>query len=140
MSEAVRVRLTTPHWDSEKRLYRPGVRDLPIELARAWGYVSEPEPEPVVETTDPDEAGAGESDGDSGEGEPNEGEPGEEGLSGRQSWAEIRQLPDDFPARDLLLAGGYETVEAVEAASDAELRELKGVGPAALRDIRAAFD
>lgn len=34
----VRVTLKTPHWDTEKRLYRPGVYDLPESLAIAWGY------------------------------------------------------------------------------------------------------
>lgn len=48
-------------------------------------------------------------------------------------------LPDGFPARDLLIAGGVMTLDAVRAASDHQLRQIKGIGPAAVRNIRAAL-
>lgn len=53
--------------------------------------------------------------------------------------AECTPLPDDFPVRDLLIAGGITTIEAVREATDKDLRALKGIGPAAVRDIRAAL-
>lgn len=49
-------------------------------------------------------------------------------------------LPDGFPARDLLIAGGVMTLDAVRAASDHQLRQIKGIGPAAVRNIRAALE
>lgn len=42
----VRIKLTSPHWDSEGRLYRPGERDVPTAVAVAWGYVDTGEAAP----------------------------------------------------------------------------------------------
>jgi hypothetical protein len=39
---------------------------------------------------------------------------------------------------DLLISGGFKTPDAVKVASDEELREVKGLGPAAVKRIRKA--
>lgn len=51
------------------------------------------------------------------------------------------ELPADLaaPARRALRAAGYETLEQLASAPDEELRRLHGVGPKALRQIRAAL-
>lgn len=49
-------------------------------------------------------------------------------------------LPDDFPARDLLVDAGYEYVEAIEGMSDEDLLDVHGIGPATLEDIRTACE
>ena len=46
-------------------------------------------------------------------------------------------LPDEFPQRDKLAAGGIESYEQLDAATDEELRAVEGVGKAALTAIRA---
>ncbi|MBA3891542.1 MAG: hypothetical protein H0X64_13530 [Gemmatimonadaceae bacterium] len=46
-------------------------------------------------------------------------------------------LPEDFPHRDALQAAGYHTLEIVKNATDAELRAVPTIGPAAIRAIRA---
>lgn len=48
-------------------------------------------------------------------------------------------LPDEFPAREALVGGGYNTLADVRAASDEELDGLPGVGPATIREIRDAI-
>lgn len=50
----VRITLATPHWDAAGRLYRPGERDVPVEVAEAWGYVPS-EPEQVVDSDIPED-------------------------------------------------------------------------------------
>jgi len=47
-------------------------------------------------------------------------------------------LPQDFPSRDALIAGGYDSLAKVKAASDDELHAVKGIGNASLEKIRAA--
>ena len=47
-------------------------------------------------------------------------------------------LPEDFPGRDELVAGGFSTLGAVKAASDEDLDAVPGIGPATLKEIRAA--
>jgi hypothetical protein len=47
-------------------------------------------------------------------------------------------LPEDFPARALLVAGGFDTRAAVTAATDAQLVALDGVGEATVAKIRAS--
>lgn len=61
--------------------------------------------------------------------------------------------PSDLPSREMLTvapvlasdvseklaAGGYDTVEAIRAATDAELLAVKGIGPAAVAAIREAY-
>jgi hypothetical protein len=47
------------------------------------------------------------------------------------------ELPEDFPARDKLIEGGFDTLEKVQDASDEELLEIKGVGEATVTSIRA---
>ncbi len=42
-------------------------------------------------------------------------------------------LPDDFPHREDLIAGGYETVESIEAADD--LTKVKNIGEAGEKEI-----
>lgn len=45
-------------------------------------------------------------------------------------------LAHDFPSRKILLEHGYYTPETVQAASDDELNDLKGISDAKLADIR----
>lgn len=45
-------------------------------------------------------------------------------------------LPADFPARDALVTAGLGTAEAVRTASDADLTQVEGIGPATLKTIR----
>lgn len=47
-------------------------------------------------------------------------------------------LPEDFPARDLLVAAGHKTIGAVEAHADT-LLAIPGIGPKTHDDIRAAL-
>lgn len=47
-------------------------------------------------------------------------------------------LAEDFPAREALVGGGFDTPEKVKAASDDDLLALDGVGPATLTKIREA--
>lgn len=47
-------------------------------------------------------------------------------------------LPDDFPHRDALAGAGITTVEQLAVTTDTELRAIPTIGPAAVRDIRAA--
>ncbi|MFW6079537.1 MAG: hypothetical protein ACODAE_07950 [Gemmatimonadota bacterium] len=48
-------------------------------------------------------------------------------------------LPDDFPARDLLVGAGLTAPAAVDEAPDEDLLAIKGLGPAKLDEIRAAL-
>ena len=47
-------------------------------------------------------------------------------------------LPDDFPARDILTAAGFDSLEAIASATDDELLAVKGIGKATVRQIREA--
>lgn len=47
-------------------------------------------------------------------------------------------LPDDFPEAQALRDAGYRTRQAVRDATDAELREVPGIGAKRLEAIRAA--
>lgn len=47
-------------------------------------------------------------------------------------------LPEDFPGRDDLAAGGLTTLAAVRAASDEDLEAMEGIGPATVKKIRGA--
>lgn len=64
---------------------------------------------------------------------PREGAPTPEGP------AEGTPLPEDFPARSLLLAHGYATLEAVRDASDDALLGIKGIRKKLLEEIRHAL-
>lgn len=55
-----------------------------------------------------------------------------------QAGRSTEPLPEDFPARDLLVARGWKTVGAVELHAD-ELTEVEGIGPATDTLIRAAL-
>lgn len=44
----------------------------------------------------------------------------------------------DKDVTDLLIDAGFTTIEAVAAASDEELRAIKGIGPSTLNKIRTA--
>jgi predicted flap endonuclease-1-like 5' DNA nuclease len=44
----------------------------------------------------------------------------------------------EIPYADLLAAEGYKTPEQIRAASDEDLLEVDGIGPARLAEIRAA--
>lgn len=48
-------------------------------------------------------------------------------------------LPADFPARSLLVDAGFDTVEAVTAASDSDLTDIDGIGSATVQKIRDAL-
>lgn len=48
-------------------------------------------------------------------------------------------LPEGFPARNLLLAHGYTTLEAVRDAPDDALLGIKGIGKKLLEEIRHAL-
>lgn len=52
---------------------------------------------------------------------------------------ETETLPDDFPARDLLMEAGFRSVPAIANAGDLQLRTIKGIGPATLAEIREAI-
>lgn len=47
-------------------------------------------------------------------------------------------LPEDFPHRSALVAGGFGTLNAVRDAADADLLALPRFGDAALAKVRAA--
>jgi hypothetical protein len=47
-------------------------------------------------------------------------------------------LPEDFPARETLVAAGYDTTAAVEEASDEDLLALDHLGDKTLGKIRDA--
>lgn len=47
-------------------------------------------------------------------------------------------LPDDFPARELLTGAGFTTLDAVRSASDEALLEINGIGDKRLQEIREA--
>lgn len=64
---------------------------------------------------------------------PREGAPTPEGP------AEGTPLPEGFPARSLLLANGYATLEAVRDAPDDALLGIKGIGKKLLEEIRHAL-
>lgn len=48
-------------------------------------------------------------------------------------------LPEGFPHAGLLTEAGFGTLQLVTEATDDDLLAVKGVGKAALRDIRAAL-
>jgi hypothetical protein len=48
-------------------------------------------------------------------------------------------LPEDFPARKWLVAGGYDSLAKVGAVSDDDLIKLKGVDKKSVEHIRAAL-
>jgi len=64
---------------------------------------------------------------------PREGAPTPEGPAGGTP------LPEGFPARSLLLANGYATLEAVRDAPDDALLGIKGIGKKLLEEIRHAL-
>lgn len=45
-------------------------------------------------------------------------------------------LPEDFPKRKELLAGGYTNIEQIEDASDEDLLAVDGIGSKSVTDIR----
>lgn len=49
-------------------------------------------------------------------------------------------LPNGFPARMLLVKGGYTITDQVREASDEDLIKLEGVGEATVKDIRKALE
>jgi hypothetical protein len=51
---------------------------------------------------------------------------------------ESTELPEDFPARELLIAAGYDTLDLVKNASDEDLDAIDGIGPATVEKIREA--
>ena len=67
---------------------------------------------------------------------PPKGAPGTEATAVAQ--ADGDALPDDFPARALLVAGGFDTLAKVREATDEQLVALDNVGEATLAKIRAA--
>lgn len=66
-------------------------------------------------------------------------------ILGKMAAAPAASATSDYPltpldqdVADALVAAGYEKLEAVREASDEDLLKLKGIGPATLKDIRAA--
>lgn len=53
--------------------------------------------------------------------------------------ADTDAVPDGFPGRDALAAGGFTTLSAIRAAKDSDLDKVTGIGPATLKEIRAAL-
>ena len=51
----------------------------------------------------------------------------------------VAWLPEGFPHRAALHAAGFVTLDHARSATDAELRAVKGVGPAGVRAIRDAL-
>ena len=49
------------------------------------------------------------------------------------------ELPSDFPERDLIVGSKFKTLEALKNATDQELLDVDGIGPAKLKAIRAAL-
>lgn len=47
------------------------------------------------------------------------------------------RLPEDFPHRSPLVKGGLDTIVKVWLATDEQMLELPGIGPAAVRKIRS---
>lgn len=68
-------------------------------------------------------------------------EPQEEGaeVQAEAPSPEGTPLPDDFPARALLVEAGYTTLERVREATDEELLAIRGVGRRLLERIRDAL-
>lgn len=50
-----------------------------------------------------------------------------------------KALPEDFPGREELIEGGYDTMDKVRAASEEDLSAVKGVGKATLTKIGLAL-
>lgn len=50
----------------------------------------------------------------------------------------LTELPDGFPDKERLEDNGFTTVEAINEASDAELTDIKYIGPESVKDIREA--
>src|SRR5688572_1256867 len=100
-------------WIYGGKFYGPGEADIPDELhaeLQAKGALEAPPPPEL---------------------------PNRSMLSGDQSGGQ--SAPELAPEiAEKLAEGGFDTVEAICAASDDELLAVKGIGPAALRDIRAA--
>jgi DNA uptake protein ComE-like DNA-binding protein len=92
-------KFTTPFWDKDGRLYRPG-EEVPALALKASATA------PAASTGGGDSKDA---------------------------------LPDDFPAREALVGGGFKTLASVRTASDEELDGVAGIGPATIRDIRDWF-
>lgn len=117
--------------------YGPGEADIPVEMAEGLvredilpASVLEQEPAPVELEGEVLETDT----------EPARGEQAPDDTSGMppaQIGAET-MLPQEFPARDLLIGAGFVTVEGVVGASNADLLEIKGIGDATLADIREA--
>ncbi|TFU25637.1 helix-hairpin-helix domain-containing protein [Thermus tengchongensis] len=66
-------------------------------------------------------------------------EPPREEASTPEGPAGGTPLPEGFPARNLLLAHGYTTLEAVRDAPDDALLGIKGIGKKLLEEIRHAL-
>lgn len=82
------------------KMYGPGIRLVPIELARALG-------KRIV-------------------------------VDGPSRPQDKDELPDDFPAVELLREEGYQTYGHVRGESDEDIIAIKGIGPVILSEIRAA--
>jgi hypothetical protein len=67
-----------------------------------------------------------------------ESQPGSAPLAPAEPTA-ATPLPDDFPARDLLMAYGLDTLELLRGMSEDDLVKLKGIGPAKARAIAHAL-
>lgn len=55
------------------------------------------------------------------------------------SGAEDIVIPEGFPHRDKLAEAGFVTVGNLRAASDEEIEDVHGIGPASREDIREAL-
>lgn len=117
--------------------YGPGEDDIPVEMAEGLvredildESVLEQEPAPVELEAEVVEADT----------TPAQGEQAPVDTSGMPP-AQIggeTMLPQEFPARDLLIGAGFVTVEGVAQAEDETLSDIKGIGPATLEEIREA--
>lgn len=58
---------------------------------------------------------------------------------GNSATVPVAELPEDFPARDLLEDAGFTTLEQVSALSEAELIAIKGIGKATANVIKQAI-
>ncbi len=62
-----------------------------------------------------------------------------EGVKAEAAAGDSDSLPEDFPGREALAAGGFTTRTSVAGASDEDLDKVPGIGPATLKDIRKAL-
>lgn len=161
----VSIELTTPHWDSRKRLYRPGKHDVSPETAEELGFPQTKKAKQAAQTQTTNQtskagdststaggggrdsgadatagsatdSGAGADAGSNGDAQA-DGDATEGVSSGEGGTADV--IPEDFPGAKALQAAGVTTLTQVRGMDEKALVDLKDIGTAtAARIIEAA--